>query len=223
MLPQFDFERVAQEAAYALDTLQLDGIALNPSVDNVYLGVAELEPLMVALDERSAVVLIHPTSPFYFGELSLDIPPSVMEYVFETTRAIMNLVVSGTLERYPNIRFITAHAGGAAPYIAARLDEQGARNIPGVVERAPAGILAYLKTFYFGTAQATSAYSLQALLELVDVSRLLFGTDLPISPPSLISDSDAVLSSYPDLTANDLLRIERGNAMDLFPRLGARG
>ena len=80
-----------------------------------------------------------------------------------------------------------------------------------------------MQTFYFGTAQATSAYSLQALLELVDVSRVLFGTDLPISPPSLISDSDAVLSSYPDLTANDLLRIERGNAMDLFPRLGARG
>ena len=174
---------------------------------------------MSALDERNAVVLIHPTSPFYFDELSLDIAPSVMEYVFETTRAIMNLIVSGTLERYPNLRFVTAHAGGAAPYIAARLNEQGERTIAGLKERAPDGILSYLKSLYFGTAQATSTYSLNALLELVDVSRVVFGTDLPISPPELINDSDDVLRGYPDLTANDLERIERENALGLLPRL----
>ena len=218
-LPQFDSERAVDEAVYALDELELDGISLNPSVDNVYLGVPELDPLMAALDDRNAVVLIHPTSPFYFNELNLDIAPSVMEYVFETTRAIMNLVVSGTLERYPNIRFITAHAGGAAPYIAARLNEQGERTIAGVRDRAPDGILSYLKSFYFGTAQATSTYSLNALLELVDVSRVIFGTDLPISPPELINDSDNVLRSYTGLTTDDLEHIERGNALGLLPRL----
>ncbi len=221
-LPQFDFERAVDEAVFALDTLELDGVLLHPSVDNVYLGEPELDPLMAALDERNATVLIHPTSPFYFAELSLDIPPSVMEYVFETTRAIMNLVVSGTIEHYPNIRFITAHAGGAAPYIAARLNEQGGRNIPNISERAPDGILSYLKSFYFGTAQATSRYSLNALLELVDVSRVVFGTDLPISPPELIYDSDDILRSYPGLTASDLERIERDNALGLLPRLLTR-
>ena len=219
MLPQFDFDRAVDEAVYALDTLELDGVLLNASVDNVYLGAPEHEPLMVALNQRNVVVLIHPTSPFYFDELNLDIRPSVMEYVFETTRAIMNLVVSGTLERYPNIRFITAHAGGAAPYIAARLSEQGERFIPDIRERAPEGILSYLKMFYFGTAQATSSYSLNALLDLVDISHVVFGTDLPVSPPTLISDSDAVLRSYRDLTEDDLNRIERGNALELFSRL----
>ena len=218
-IPQFDFERAVDETVFALDELELDGVLLHPSVDNVYLGVPELDPLMAALDERNAVVLIHPTSPFYFAELSLDIAPSVMEYVFETTRAIMNLVVSGTIERYPNIRFITAHAGGAAPYIAARLNEQGERAIAGVRERAPNGILSYLKSFYFGTAQATSTFSLNALLELVDVSRVVFGTDLPISPPELINDSDDVLRNYADLSADDLVRIERDNALELLPQL----
>ena len=219
MLPQFDVNRAVDEAVYALDTLELDGVLLNASVDNVYLGAPELEPLMVALSQRNVVVLIHPTSPFYFDDLGLDLRPSVMEYVFETTRAIMNLVVSGTLEHYPDIRFITAHAGGTAPYIAARLAEQGERFLSDLRERAPKGILSYLKAFYFGTAQATSSYSLNALLELVDVSHVVFGTDLPVSPPALISDSDAVLRSYRNLTRDDLNRIERGNALELFPRL----
>ena len=219
MLPQFDFDGAVDEAAYALDTLELDGVALNASADNVCLGAPEFEPLMVVLNQRNVVVLIHPSSPSYFNDLGLDIRPSVMEYVFETTRAIMNLVVSGTLERYPDIRFITAHAGGAAPYIAARLSEQGERFTPDIRERAPDGILSYLKTFYYGTAQATSSYSLNALPDLVDVSHVVFGTDLPVSPPALISDSDAVLRSCRDFTGDDLDRIERGNALALFSRL----
>ena len=85
--------------------------------------------------------------------------------------------------------------------------------------RAPDGILSYLKTFYFGTAQATSSYSLNALLDLVDVSHVVFGTDLPVSLPALIADSDAVFRSYRDLTSDDLGRIERGNTLELFPRL----
>lgn len=220
MLPQYDFDAAAAEAAYALDTLGLDGVALNPSVDNHYLGAAQYEPLMAELGRRRAVVLLHPTTPHYFGELGLDIRSSVIEYVFETTRAIANLILSGTIERHPQIRWITAHAGGAAPYIAARLAEQGERFDPEVRERAPRGVLSYMKTLYYGTAQATSVYTLRALLELVDPSRIVFGTDLPISPPALIEESDAVLSAYPGLTAENRRAIEVDNALALFPRLG---
>ena len=219
MLPQFDPAGAAEEAAYALDRLGLDGVAVNASVDGVYLGSPMLEPLMAALDERGVVVLIHPTSPAFFGNMGLDIRPSVMEYVFETTRAIMNLVASGTLEQHPEIRFVTAHAGGAAPYIASRLSDQGERFISGLHERAPQGVLAYLRRLYYGTAQAMSSASLSALLDFVDVSQVVFGTDLPISPPSLVSDSDAVMRDFAGLSQTDLERIERGNALALFPRL----
>jgi predicted TIM-barrel fold metal-dependent hydrolase len=142
-----------------------------------------------------------------------------MEYVFETTRAVMNLVASGTLERYPNIRFIAAHAGGTVPYIAARLDEQGGRFDPRIKERAPKGVMYYLKTLYYSTAQATSIYTLDALTKLVDSTHILFGTDLPISPASLIEDSDRILREYRGITAADLERILRGNALQLFPRI----
>ncbi|MGE4657336.1 MAG: amidohydrolase family protein [Gammaproteobacteria bacterium] len=220
MVPQFDVDAAAAEVSYALDILGLDGVLLNPSVDNRYLGAPEFEPLMDALNQRDAVVLMHPTSPFYFSELSLGYQSSVMEYVFETTRAIANLITSGSIERNPNVRFITAHAGGAAPYIAARLEDQATRNDPQVRERAPEGILHYMKTLYYDTGQATSPYALAALLKLVDSSQVVFGTDLPISPPSLITQSDRVLQSHPELSNEDIQRIERDNAIRLFPRLG---
>lgn len=218
-VPQYDFDAVVEEAVYALDELQLDGIGLNPSIDNHYLGSPEYDALMAELDRRRTVVLLHPTNPPFFNDLGLDIRSSVIEYVFETTRAIANLILSGTIERFPNIRWITAHAGGAAPYIAARLAEQGVRFDPAVRERAPQGVIAYMKTLYYGTAQATSIYTLRSLVELVDPSHIVFGTDLPISPPSLIEESDTVLRSFDGFSAEDLRAVQAGNARTLFPRL----
>jgi predicted TIM-barrel fold metal-dependent hydrolase len=219
-LPQYDADAVVEEAVYALDTLGLDGISLNPSSNNRYLGAPEYEPLMTELGRRRAVVLLHPTNPAYFSDLGLELRSSVIEYVFETTRAIANLILSGTVERHPEILWITAHAGGAAPYIAARLAEQGQRFDPGVRERAPQGVINYMKTLYYGTAQATSIYTLRALVELVDASHIVFGTDLPISPPSLIAESDAVLNGFDRFTVQDLRHIQTDNARALFPRLG---
>lgn len=218
-LPQYDFDAVVEEAVYALDQLGLNGIGLNPSIDNHYLGAPEYDALMGELDRRRAVVLLHPTNPPFFEELGLDIRSSVIEYVFETTRAIANLILTGSIERFPNIRWITAHAGGAAPYIAARLAEQSGRFDPAVRERAPQGVIAYMKTLYYGTAQATSIYTLRSLVELVDPSHIVFGTDLPISPPSLIEESDTVLQSFDGFSAEDLRIIQTGNALTLFPRL----
>ncbi len=219
LLPQFDADASIDELVYALDTLGLDGVLLHASVDNRYLGSSVYEPLMAELNERSAVVIMHPTSPYYFSELNLNLAPSVIEYVFETTRAMANLIVSGTLDRHPRIRFIAPHAGGTAPYIADRIAEQAGRADPSLAER-PRSVLDSLRAFYFGTAQATSVYSLSALLRLVDASNIIFGTDLPISSPSLIRDSQAVLDEYEGLNAIDRERIEFGNAVDLFPRLG---
>jgi len=221
-LPQYNFDAAAAEAVFALDVLGLDGVALNPSIDNHYLGAPEYESLMAELDQRRAAVLLHPTNPPFFDELGLDIRSSVIEYVFETTRAIANLILSGSIERYPQIRWITAHAGGAAPYIAARLAEQGERFNPEVRERAPDGVIQYMQTLYYGTAQATSPYTLRTLLELVDASHIVFGTDLPISPPELIEESDAILQGFDGFSPQDLRAIEFGNALELFPSLIAR-
>tara|TARA_A100000164_G_scaffold371006_1_gene397988 strand:- start:189 stop:1229 length:1041 start_codon:yes stop_codon:yes gene_type:complete len=216
-IPQYDIGLASKEVIYSLVNLNLDGVLLHPSINNIYLGSPKLNPLMEALDRQRAIVLIHPTSPFYFNQLGLSLPAPMMEFVFETTRAIMNLISTGTLERFPNIKFITAHAGGTAPYIAARLVEKG-EKIAEVAEKAPRGIMHYLKSLYFGTAQAASSPALKALLEVVDTSKIVFGTDLPISPPSLVDNSNTFLNESIDISPKQKYSILRGNAENLMPR-----
>ena len=80
-------------------------------------------------------------------------------------RAILNLVWSGTAERYPNVRLIFSHAGGTAPFLAWRwslLD-----FLPGTRERAPRGVVHYLKGFFYDTALSANPHALRSLCELV--------------------------------------------------------
>lgn len=82
----------------------------------IYLGDKRFDPLMEALNEREAVVFIHP------GELPgprvEGIASFAADFLLDTTRAVVNLVMSGSMDRYPNIKFILAHGGGFVPYAA---------------------------------------------------------------------------------------------------------
>src|SRR5439155_5008453 len=94
------------EAAYALDTLKCDGLALMGSVADRFLGDPEFEESMQELDRRKTVVLIHPHVHSSNRQLGLKFPAALFEFLADTTRAVLNLALSGTLHRYPNIRWI---------------------------------------------------------------------------------------------------------------------
>ena len=74
------------------------------------------------LDRRKAVVHVHPTAANCCRNLVPDVPPGIMEYGTDTTRAILGVMFSGTAARFPDIRFIWSHAGGSAPFLAGRID-----------------------------------------------------------------------------------------------------
>ena len=76
---------------------------------------------MEALNARDAVVFVHPGTHPSNKQIDLPWPYFMMEYLFDTTRAVVNLVFGGALERYPRIRFILPHAGGLVPYFSWRL------------------------------------------------------------------------------------------------------
>ena len=76
---------------------------------------------MAELDRRGTYTFVHPGMPPYREPLGDLHPPWLYEFPFETTRAITNLVYSGTFERHPSIRFQFAHLGGTAPFLADRL------------------------------------------------------------------------------------------------------
>ncbi|HYX50726.1 MAG TPA: amidohydrolase family protein [Ktedonobacteraceae bacterium] len=213
ILPLPDIDAALRELEYALDTLKLDGVVLLSSVDGKYPGDPLFEDLFAELNHRKAVVFLHPTVPIINGELKLDLPPFLIEFVFDTTRAVTNLVYSGTLERCPDIRFIVAHAGGTVPYLAYRIS-MGQIMLPG----APQGTLSYLKQLYYDTALSVNPNALCSLQELVDASHILFGSDYPFAPEVTLFLAIQGMQNFDGFDEQARKAIERESALALFPR-----
>jgi predicted TIM-barrel fold metal-dependent hydrolase len=114
-LPLPDVDAALVEIHYALGTLRLDGVVLLSNHDGVYLGDSRLDPVFDELSRRKAVVFLHPTLPACVEHASLGYAPSLIEFVFDTTRAVTHLALSGTLDRCPELRLIVPHAGGTIP------------------------------------------------------------------------------------------------------------
>jgi predicted TIM-barrel fold metal-dependent hydrolase len=217
VLPLPDVEAALLELEYALDTLKLDGVTLLASVGDQYLGDPEFDPLFAELNRRKAVVFVHPAVPPGSGAAKLILPPSLLEFTFDTTRTVANLLYSGTLERCPDIRFIFSHAGGAVPFLAWRISL--GEWLPGMSERVPRGPITYLKGLRYDTALSTARFALRSLQELADPSRILFGSDYPFLPEPLVAINIADLEGYDGFDNETRTAIGRDNALTLFPRL----
>ncbi len=213
-MPMPDVDATLAEIAFAYDTLKADGIHLFTSYGDIWLGNAAFEPVMAELNRRKAVVHVHPTAANCCKNLVPDVPPGVMEYGTDTTRAILGLLFSGAAVRYPDIRWIWSHAGGTAPFLAGRIEGNVAR-LKERATRLPKGAIHEMQRFHYDIAGAANAGALASLLKLVTPAQVLFGTDFPPAGPSL-----SVVRSLAGLGFGeaDMRAIERGNALRLFPR-----
>lgn len=208
-------EQACAEAIYALDNLGADGVVLMASNDGKFLGDPAFDELMHELNQREAVVFVHPNLPVT-SQLALDTPPSLLEYPCDITRAGLNLILSGTMERFHKIRWILAHAGGFLPYVAWRVSLANA--MPDYGDKSTQGVLTYLRRFYLDTASSVSRPTMATLGELVDPSRLLFGSDTPFAPQGQTLRAIEQLVSSDFWSAGHAVRVQRGNALSLFPR-----
>ena len=221
VLPLPDVKTALLELEHALDTLLLDGVVLFASQsDGRYLGDPEFDELVAELDRRGAVAFVHPTVPRSSEGIRLDVPGFASEFTFDTSRAILNLVWSGTAERYPNVRWIFSHAGGTAPFLAWRWSLLDAH--PRMRERAPQGVMHYLRRFYYDTALSANPHALHSLTQLVGPSRILFGSDHPFAPEGITRASALGLAAYDGFDDAARATIEHGNALSLLPGLRAR-
>jgi 6-methylsalicylate decarboxylase len=218
-LPLPDVDGALAEIDYGLGTLGLDGVVLLTNANGVYLGDTRLDPVFDELNRRGAVVFLHPTVPACVDRTSLGYAPSLIEFVFDTTRAVTHLVLSGTLERCPDLRLIVPHAGGTIPYLADRIGLIASRFVPGAADRAPAGVKAYFRKLYYELAISTSPHAVASVLQLADPERILFGSDFPALFEEDVQRLIQALAGNPLLQPGDLEMIQRSNALQLFPRL----
>lgn len=218
VLPLPDVNAALRELEYALDTLKLDGIGLLTNYRGTYLGDAALDALFAELNRRQVVTFIHPSTPPSKDQPTFGLPPSLYEFTFDTTRMVANLLYSGTLDRYPNLRLILSHAGGTVPYLARRLTF-GPTIGSYLKARAPQNLIASLRQLYYDVAMSASPYALPSLQALVDPSHILFGSDYPFMPEPAIADNVAGLADYKGFDQRAQWKIERKNGLALFPRL----
>jgi predicted TIM-barrel fold metal-dependent hydrolase len=209
-----DVEGSLSEIEYAFDVLDADGVGLLTSYGDKWPGDAAFAPVFEELDRRNATVYFHPTSADCCSALIKDVPAPAVEYMFDTTRAITSLLFTGSLSKYRNINFMFSHAGGATAPIVQRIARLATVD-KRVAARLPEGPLAEMKRLHFDTATSTGPENLGAILQLVGTDKILFGSDYPFL---------SVQATLPGLlkfgfAADDLARIERGNALKLFPRL----
>lgn len=214
VLPLPDVAGALDEVDYALDVLKLDGIGLLASYGEQFLGDDKFDPLLERLNAREAVVFVHPNLHPASRALTLDVPAWVVEYPFDTTRAVVNLVLTGKRRRYPKIRFILAHAGGTIPFLAWRI-----AAAPGIDRRyatlSSEDIRSDLRSFWYETAQAPGPETFGALRVIAAPERILFGSDWPycLSPMTA-----AMIGALHEVDIEQRRGVESANALNLFPR-----
>ncbi len=213
-IPIPDAEGSLKEIEYALDTLKADGIGLFTSYKDKYLGDPAFVPVMEELNRRKAVVYVHPVTPACCGALVKGIPPGTIEYATDTTRTISSLIFgeAGSAFRFPDIRWIWSHSGGTLPFLTGRLIRLAFERKDA---RMPDGPLPILRTYNYEVAQGNTPGQLAALMKLVPVSQVLYGTDYPYR-----TGVEAVegLRDF-GFSEADLRTINHANAMKLLPKI----
>lgn len=224
VLPMPDVPASIAEMEYALDVLRLDGVVLLSAYDGVYLGDPRFEPLMHALAQRNAYVFVHPAAIPSDAKPRLPLPDFLMEFTFDTTRAATLLMAGGTLDRYPGIRFQLAHAGGTLPFLGHRIGVAAETPVgdlwpEGLSRPAPLRAEELLGRFLYDTALSASPAAMTAVREAAGIDRLVFGSDWPFSQLTLSGSGDPAPGLSGVFSAEERLRIERGNVLAQFPRL----
>ena len=215
-LPLPDVDAAIAEIAYCCDCLDVAGFTLLTNIGGTYLSDPAFQPVFRELDRRGARLFIHPTSPACWEQTSLGRPRPMLEFFFDTTRAVVDLVLNGTVAKHPGIEFLIPHAGATLPMVADRVSvfAQLLAVDPAV------DALRDLGRLHFDLAGFPVPRQLDALLTLTTIEHLHYGSDYPFTPELAAAMAVERLAEVGD-TPGALLDLLRANTERLFPALGA--
>lgn len=195
-LPLPDVDAAIREAIYALDTLKADGIKLATNVNGQYLGAPELDTLFSVLNERKAVIILHPHRPEPVNrQVMQQTPLAMQEYLSETTRAVANMISRNVLARYHDIKVVVPHCGAYLPLAIPRMKSltpvMQANKIVGEIDYE-----ANLAALYYDLAGAHSPEVIRMMLTITTPDHLLYGSDYPYVAPQVLTKSLLRMKDY---------------------------
>ncbi|MGX1196863.1 amidohydrolase family protein [Parvibaculum sp. MBR-TMA-1.3b-4.2] len=218
-LPLPDVAASLKEIDYAFETLGADGIILETNINGEYLGSPRFAPVFDELNRREATLFLHPTSPACFEAVALGRPAPLLEFPLDTTRAIVDLLYSRTLQARPHIKVIVPHGGAALPSLIARIAIFA--NVPFIEPRplSEEEVFETLKSLYYDVALSAHPVPFEGLRRIAPVTQILFGSDWPFTPEFGVERNISMLDTMPGLSESDARTIARENAERIFPRL----
>jgi aminocarboxymuconate-semialdehyde decarboxylase len=211
-LPLNDPAASVRELERAWTELGLPGAMLFSNVNGVALADERYEPLYELANALGAVLHIHPTNPVGVEAMTDYWLMPLVGFLFDTTLAAAKLVFAGVPERFPRIRWVLSHLGGAIPYLAERLDRgfHAFRECRANISRPPRE---YLKQFYYDTVNF-DPNALELAIAFAGADHILAGSDYPHQIGSIPS----MLESIRELDISDAEKgaILGGNATRLL-------
>jgi 6-methylsalicylate decarboxylase len=215
-LPLPDVDAAVNEASRSLAN-GAAGVIVMSNAGGTYLGDAALEPLWECLDNRGSIVFVHPTSPPDAGAVSLGRPRPMVEFMFETTRTITDLIFADVVSRYPGLRFLIPHCGSALPLLAARIEQF--RSLWPAPDGGPPGPRTtdtQLRGFWYDLAGYPVPTQAAVLRASVGNERILYGSDYCWTPEFAVGKQIAALQADPGV---DWRRVTSHNARQLLPHV----
>lgn len=212
-VPETDASIESMKRAY--DEYGADAVKLPSNACGVYPGDPKMEKLFTAMDERKAILILHPAAPAVVpGGCFTAGPLPLLEFITDTTRAVINLITTGTLERYKNIRVIVPHCGSFLPNLIDRLT--GITKVlaaKGVGH--PVDVTESMKSLYFDIAGDVLPRNIDILMSLTDEDHIMFGGDFPYTPKELVAQKVKDLEAC-ERVKPYLEKMMWGNAAKLF-------
>lgn len=243
-LPLPDIDAAVSEAISALDEHGAAGVGMLSNHAGLYQGDPRLDPLYEELNDRRAVAFVHPTvftAGVYPAQPSDGSPiptiqPSQLEFGFDSTRAVANLLFNQVDRRFPDIRFVFTHSATCVPSVLHKLLDRKPmvdaytshirdHGTPPPVQ----DLLTQLRTaedearerirwFYFDTALSTAAPTLDALAAIMPTTHILLGTDFPFGQEIGLRYTLDGIHTYPHFTDSDRTQVLETNAQTLLDR-----
>jgi aminocarboxymuconate-semialdehyde decarboxylase len=210
-LPLNDPRASVAELRRAMEELRLPGAMLFSNVNGVALSDERFWPLYEAADALGAVLHIHPTSPVGVEAMTEYWLMPLVGFPFDTTLAAATLVFSGVPVRFPRIRWVLSHLGGAIPYLAERLDRgfHAFRECRAHITKPPSE---YLKTWYYDTVNFDRR-ALALAVEFAGARHVLAGSDYPHQIGSIRGMLESINGL--EISDADKAAILGGNACEL--------
>lgn len=206
-LPLVDMKASLKEFDRAIHDLGMKGVIIDSTIAGRGLDSEELFPLYEKLQESKCPMFVHPgflpdkrIEQFGFRWM--------IGFAFDETYSMACLVFGGVLDRFPELKVVITHGGGATPFLLGRLIDGPLHREP-VKSKYPFDH--YLKRFYYDACTYHAA-PLKYLVSLVGFDNIMFGTNFPGSPDA----APTIINQLQNVSDVDKKKMLSSNAKSVF-------